>query len=114
MIVYLRMQNEGIPSGDKLKKAIKERFLQAIKKSIRVCLRVLFIPKGYHHFAFSILHSLRAKRSFIALLRQSDKDIDLSRNRIGLKISATFTVVFFIRLVYNKAQTSLLCGAAKT
>ncbi|MGM9627410.1 MAG: hypothetical protein ACI3V4_04875 [Faecousia sp.] len=69
MIVYLRMQNaecrmqnEGIPSGDKIEKAIKERFLQAIKKSIRVCLRVLFIPKGYHHLAFSIQHFAFALR----------------------------------------------------
>ena len=45
------------PPGIKLKEAIKECFLQAIRKSFRVCLHVLFIPKGYHHFAFSILHS---------------------------------------------------------
>ena len=50
------------PPGIRLKKAIKERFFQAIKKAIRVCLRVLFIPKGYHHFAFSILHFAFALR----------------------------------------------------
>ena len=50
------------PPGIKLKEAIKDRFLQAIKKSIRICLRVLFIPKGYHHFAFSILHFAFALR----------------------------------------------------
>ena len=56
------------PPGIKMKEAIKERFLQAIKKFIRICLRVLFIPKGYHHLAFSIQHFAFALRETIIYL----------------------------------------------